>query len=253
MKMIRKKVRKFTIVELLIVVSIIAILFSFLLPALGVARGKARNLSCMNSMKSLGCAGMMYANANGDVWVPYNGGGNFRWFQNPDFHEALGAKTYPAAGEWALDLVRKNFLCPESARPLAEDDKWIGSGWSRLSFTYAMQYTDGDLLPGRTTDEFRYFRLNKIRSASRKIAFCETTQSGRISIWKLNPEDGFWKTGNNSGSEWYAAYRHNRNMSMNTAFFDGHVENRNYKTLIISGVLWNINKMQWFPYDNWTY
>lgn len=253
MKTVRKKINMFTIVELLIVVSVIAILASLLLPALGAARDKARNLSCMNCMKSLGSAGVMYANANEDSWVPYNGGGNFKWFQNPDFHEALGAKTYPLAGEWALDFVRKNFLCPDSTRPLADGDAWLGSGWQRISFTYAMQYTDGDLLPGRTADEFRYFRLNKIRSASRRIAFCETTQSGRITIWKLDPETRFWVTGNNSGSDWFAAYRHNRNMAMNTAFFDGHVENRNYKTLIISGALWNINKMQWFPYDNWTY
>ena len=40
---------------------------------------------------------------------------------------------------------------------------------------------------------------------------------------------------------------------MNVTFFDGHVENRNYRTLIVSGSFWNRNKMQYFPYDNWTY
>lgn len=26
-----------------------------------------------------------------------------------------------------------------------------------------------------------------------------------------------------------------------------------YTTLIVSGSYWNLNKMQYFPYDNWTY
>ena len=242
----------FTLIELLIVIAILAILVSILMPALGSARAKARNLGCMNAMKALGTAGIMYANTNNEAWVPFNGGGDLTWYQHPEFSQNLGFRTYPSTGNWALNFVRSNALCPESTRPLSEGDAWVGQGWQRLSVTYADEYLNGEQLPGRTDDTGRYYRLNKIRSASRKIAFTETTNAGRNTMWKMSPEN-FRTTGNDSGSDWYSAWRHNNLQSMNVTFFDGHVETRNYRTLIVSGSFWNRNKMQYFPYDNWTY
>lgn len=57
---------KFTIIELLIVVAIIAILASMLLPALNRARGKAVEINCINSLKELVLSGLHYANDHDD-------------------------------------------------------------------------------------------------------------------------------------------------------------------------------------------
>lgn len=60
----------FTLIELLVVIAIIAILSGIIFPVFSVAREKARTTVCLNNLKQLGMACILYADDNNKYYPP---------------------------------------------------------------------------------------------------------------------------------------------------------------------------------------
>ena len=104
------KKQNFTLTELLVVISIIAILAGLLLPALNKSRASAQNAACVSNLKQVGATFMLYANDFDDLLPPADFAGtpkNSAVTDQPTSENALETGTNIP---WYIRLGMKKYL-----------------------------------------------------------------------------------------------------------------------------------------------
>lgn len=141
----------FTLVELLVVISIIALLLSILMPALGRARNQARSVVCSAALRSWGQIFMMYTNDN-------KGSFGNEYFGNDDparnQQMSLWMKTlrpyYPP---------EKGYCCAAATKPMCEiGETW---DWSKQTATSAWGRLTGGYWAAGTDSVYGSFGVNE--------------------------------------------------------------------------------------------
>src|SRR5687768_15583152 len=90
----------FTLVELLVVIGIISVLIGILLPALNKARESARQAKCLNNMRQIATATVMFAQEHGG-WMPARAGsGNVPYNPQTGKNPYSGTLDVASPGNW---------------------------------------------------------------------------------------------------------------------------------------------------------
>jgi len=81
----------FSLIDMLVVITIISVLAAMLLPSIGMVRNQARQISCLSSLRQLGIGVEAYASDWGGVVVPIQNPGQQLWYTL--IGDLLGTKT----------------------------------------------------------------------------------------------------------------------------------------------------------------
>lgn len=118
----RSSTRAFTLLELLVVLSVIGILTVLLLPALARTRDTARSSSCLSHLKQWGIGTHLYELDSGG-WLPPDGAPNGISTQNAwyaDLPPIMGIPAYHHEGPWRTNalapLGNRLWFCPSNPR-----------------------------------------------------------------------------------------------------------------------------------------
>lgn len=213
---------RFTLVELLIVIAIIAILASMLLPALNQARGMAKKAQCINQLGQLMKAGLMYANDfNERIPFALYYGDSSRF----DTWSAIFAGCDSFYGvKFTSYVQKKHILCPEIMKTSGTNGQWqdVYGMWRIDLGGLSRQTILGDIYYEDPTGGKGFF-IARSKKPTETVIFADSAYGSGAN--KGLAHNSFSMTTLISLTEARGLYIPHRNAAV-SAHLDGHVANR---------------------------
>ncbi len=173
-----KRNRGFTLVELLVVITIIALLIAILLPTLSKARESANRVSCASNLRQIMLALAIYSDTPGGTCFPTlypnDGLGN----NNPGqwYYWTLALEPYFQPVRSATYVYSPVWNCPTNINYQAAADGGVAESHMAYMMSAALidndlAYSDAGYTP--TTPGVVWYKLSRFRHASDKVVLFE--------------------------------------------------------------------------------
>lgn len=254
--LLRSGLGRFTLIEMLIVITIISILIATLLPALNSARDSGYQTMCLSNLRQIAQAHVMYADVYNSI-IPYvvnhNASSSAGYFMTHT-QSLIGGNTSLPPQPQVFVESKQIFLCPANERM---------SGYFGDNATYGMyngRYDTDYSTKKSWTGDFRIsynsayvmYNSNRVLAPTQVPLLADTvttaTSSYYSAVYGTRPWAGLqhwlWTSSDISVSTEYSGIHMLHAENANLTFFDGHAASYNpqkFATLRF-GIRWAYNR-----------
>ena len=253
------QLKHFTLIELMLVVSIIALLAGMLLPALRNAKESARTISCVNNLKQIGYAHLNYVNDYSEFITPMGVWGDNAEklkFNYPTFWSPIWC-SYVFLGQYFGNTTRDTSSYINNPSPYYGWAQWIrpnlncptgydfySGGGQDAQVRYGMR-TDMGWISGASSWNTQMVKITGILKPSQEPLIFDGANERfhpGYSAEFLGTKDGAgnnWSVGTTTSYLNWAKRHGGSKNSTNALFIDGHViETPNARDLKNSGEIY---------------
>jgi prepilin-type N-terminal cleavage/methylation domain-containing protein len=160
--------RGFSLIELLVVISIVAVLAALLLPAINLVKAGSRRQQCSSNLRQVGLAVLVYADDNSGTFPMYNNSSCYGW---PYIFGDWGTGAWGGYTNFYRDYLpaqRQVYFCPEARLAQAGTASQFDDAWTYFP---ASRRRNGSSTSATA--------ISPVRTRRRRIAAAVRAASGR--------------------------------------------------------------------------